>query len=107
MDYQYDENGEFISIDCGLYTPIGFLDVGQTAQLLSKTPNQILAQLSQLNIIYLLTSYYTKYSVVRINTKALEDNVIRLRPTFNDMKECPVQQILISSGLIEYIKTLS
>ena len=105
MEYNYTTDDEFISINDGLYAPFGFIDVIQVASLLSITPMEVLSRLSTLNIVYLLTSHYTKYAVVRINKKALMDNTIRLRPTFNDTKECPLQQILLSSDLIEFIKS--
>jgi hypothetical protein len=106
MELNYSSDDTFISINEGLYAPFGFLDIIQTASLLSISPLDVLEKLSTLNIIYMLTSHYTKYAVVRINQQALMDNVIRLRPTFNDTKECPFQQILLSSELIEYIKTI-
>lgn len=106
MELNYSSDDTFISINEGLYAPFGFLDIIQTASLLSISPLDVLEKLSMLNIIYMLTSHYTKYAVVRINQQALMDNVIRLRPTFNDTKECPFQQILLSSELIEYIKTI-
>jgi hypothetical protein len=106
MELNYSSDDTFISINEGLYAPFGFLDIIQTASLLSISPLDVLEKLSTLNIIYMLTSHYTKYAVVRINQQALMDNVIRLRPTFNDTKECPLQQILLSSELIEYIKTI-
>lgn len=106
MEFNYSTDDEFITINDGLYAPFGFIDIIQVASLLSITPTEVLSKLSTLNIVYLLTSHYTKYAVVRINKQALMDNVIRLRPTFNDTKECPFQQILLSSELIEYIKTI-
>lgn len=106
MNIDYSENDTFISINEGLYTPFGYLNVIDAASFLSTTPDDILSKLSSLNIVYLITSHYTKYAVVRVNQKAVEDNVIRLRPTFNDRKECPFQQILLSAELIDYIKNI-
>lgn len=106
MDLNYTENDTYISINEALYTPYGFLNILDTASLLSETPSNILTKLSALNIVYLLTSHYTKYAVVRLNKNAIDDNVIRVRPTFNDRKECPFQQILLSSELIEVLKTM-
>jgi len=106
MNLNYTENDTFVSINEGLYTPYGYLNVIDTASLLSITPTEVLSKLSMLNIIYLITSHYTKYAVVRINKKAIDDNIIRLRPTFNDRKECPFQQILLSVELIEDLKNL-
>lgn len=106
MELNYSSDDTFISINEGLYSPFGFLDIIQTASFLSVTPAEILQKLSMLKIIYMLTSHYTRYAVIRINQQALMDNVIRLRPTFNDTKECPFQQILLSSELIEYIKLI-
>lgn len=106
MELNYSDDDKFISINEGLYAPFGFLDIIQTASLLSITPMDVLEKLSMLKIIFLLTSHYTKYAVVRINQRALLDNVIRLRPTFNDTKECPFQQILLCADLIEYIKNI-
>ena len=106
MELNYSDDDKFISINEGLYAPFGFLDIIQTASLLSITPMDVLEKLSMLKIIFLLTSHYTKYAVVRINQSALLDNVIRLRPTFNDTKECPFQQILLCADLIEYIKNI-
>lgn len=106
MNIDYSENDTFISINEGLYTPFGYLNVIDSASFLSTTPDDILSKLSSLNIVYLITSHYTKYAVVRVNQKAVEDNIIRLRPTFNDRKECPFQQILLSAELIDYIKNI-
>lgn len=106
MELNYSSDDTFISINDGLYAPFGFLDIIQTASLLSISPMDVLEKLSMLNIIRMLTSHYTKYAVVRINQQALMDNVIRLRPTFNDTKECPFQQILLCADLIEYIKNI-
>lgn len=105
LSFNYLEGDSFVSINEALYTPYGYLNIIDTASLLSITPTQILAKLSALNMVFLLTSHYTKYAVVRINQKALDDNSIRVRPTFNDKKECPFQQILLSANLIEYLKT--
>ncbi len=106
MNLNYTPDDTFISINEGLYAPYGFLDIIQTASLLSITPDDVLSKLSTLNIVFLLTSHYTRFSVVRINKEALMDNVIRLRPTFNDTKECPLQQILLCAELIEHLKTM-
>lgn len=102
----YTENDTFISINEGIYFPYGYLNILETAELLSTVPTVILSKLSILNIVYLLTSHYTKYAVVRVNKQAVEDGTIRLRPTINDRKECPFQQILLSSELIELIKRI-
>lgn len=107
MNFDYTENDTYISINEGLYMPYGYLNIIDAASLLSTTPSDILAKLSMINIVYLLTSHYTKYAVVRVNQKAVEDNIIRLRPTFNDRKECPFQQILLSSDLIDYLKNIN
>lgn len=104
MQFNYSENDTYISINEGIYTPYGYLNVIDSASLLFMTPLELLKKLSKLNIILFITSHYTKYAVVRVNQKAVNDNTIRLRPTFNDRKECPLQQILLSSDLIDYIK---
>lgn len=102
----YSKDDTFVSINEGLYTPLGFLDVLQTASYLSISPQEVFARLSVLNIVYLITSHYTIFAVVRINKNALNDNIVRLRPTFNDTKECPLQQLLLSIDLIEELKNV-
>lgn len=100
----YSQSDTFISINEGLYSPVGFLNIIDAASYLEIKPSEVLSKLSELNIVYLITSHYTKFAVVRINKNALNDNIIRLRPTFNDTKECPFQQILLSVELINSMK---